>query len=568
MLLPACILKTEKTASFQGQCVGKGDTVTFGQYPQATETPEPIEWIVLDYDAANDKMLLLSKYVIDGKPYDTKRRQTWDKCSLRNWLNHEFLNAVFSSSEQVSIQTTHLQNPGSWATEGGAETDDKIFLLSPDEAKRYFRKDATRVAKATTYAIHNGPVVNEDSTLDKQICESDANVQCSATWWLRAPGSCGWEGDHSDCAAKIEKNGEIEGGGETLREEKGVRPALWVHAQACARNSEPTAAAVPAAAPAVEPPAPAPAAPAAHLPSAENCDGPDFMGQCAAKGNTVTFGKYPQATETPDPIEWIVLDIDSQNGKMLLLSKYVLDAWYSDNFNYKCESGTWEESPLRSWLNDVFLKEAFNSSEQASIPMISLENPNNPNGTNGGNETNDKVFLLSIAEANRYFQGNADRKVKATSKAIRNYVWVSAALNTVDEDEKMSERCTNAQCEAVWWLRSPGYDDASAAAVRSGGDIDIYGSNICYKTRKQIYENTRIPGIRPALWVNYAVSPDAAEPSNTILPILNRLTLSALGDYSPTSTHHQGWSACKADPNRPLMLQHLMLLGRSYQITI
>ena len=44
----------------------------------------------------------------------------------------------------------------------------------------------------------------------------------------------------------------------------------------------------------------------------------------------MTFGKYPQATETPEPIEWIVLEVapDANNimsGKMLLLSKYVLD---------------------------------------------------------------------------------------------------------------------------------------------------------------------------------------------------------------------------------------------------
>ena len=31
-------------------------------------------------------------------------------------------------------------------------------------------------------------------------------------------------------------------------------------------------------------------------------------------GDTVTFGNYPQATSTPEPIEWTVLAVDSTNG--------------------------------------------------------------------------------------------------------------------------------------------------------------------------------------------------------------------------------------------------------------
>ena len=127
------------------------------------------------------------------------------------------------------------------------------------------------------------------------------------------------------------------------------------------------------------------------------------------------FGQYPQATETPEPLKWIVFDSDSPNDQMLLLSKYVLDAYdnssYSDNPCYSklaYAPKTWEENPLRRWLNDFFLKAAFSSSEQASIPATLLDPPNNPYGTNGGYATNVKVVLLSIAEANRYFPSDAD----------------------------------------------------------------------------------------------------------------------------------------------------------------
>ena len=40
-----------------------------------------------------------------------------------------------------------------------------------------------------------------------------------------------------------------------------------------------------------------------------SCDGALFNSQCVHKGDIVTFGSYPQAAETPEPIEWIVLDI-------------------------------------------------------------------------------------------------------------------------------------------------------------------------------------------------------------------------------------------------------------------
>ena len=76
-------------------------------------------------------------------------------------------------------------------------------------------------------------------------------------------------------------------------------------------------------------PAAANVAPVAVAPTAaktETCDGVLFNSQCVHKGDTATFGKYPQATETPEPIEWLVLDIDTSKGQMLLLSKYVLDA--------------------------------------------------------------------------------------------------------------------------------------------------------------------------------------------------------------------------------------------------
>lgn len=525
MFAPACVPKSggqelvqdtpaeeekPKSAGVQKQSIKIGETVTFGQYPQAIETPEPIEWIVLDIDSSEDKVLLLSKYVLDARPYDTNRTNTWDKCSLRNWLNHEFLDIGFSSSEQDAILTTHIKNPDIFmGPKGGDDTDDKVFLLSPKEVKHYFRNDAEREAKATTYAIHNGPVVNAGYGVASSFhtCKSDANVQCSSVWWLRAPGTSPMtEGSSPYRAARIYIDGNIGSSGGSVRDDKGVRPALWVSASALAKKTP-----KPAAVPAVEPPEPAPAVPVA---ADGKCDGAVFQGLCAVKGSTVTFGQTSQATDAREPIEWIVLDIDSANGKMLLLSKYVLDVQkYNDSHdnsvNYHCAviPITWEECTLRSWLNHEFLNSVFSSSEQTSILTTHLENSDNPYGASGGNATDDKVFLLSIAEVNQYFRNDAERKAKATMRVIRSdQAWVKGYLNNA---QSMVDTCANAQCEAKWWLRSPGYNGFSAANVRVDGDVDIYGKNVCIS---DMFYYTYI-GVRPAIWVNYAAAPEAAAPA-------------------------------------------------------
>ena len=97
-------LTTEGTGSIK-----VGDIVTFGRYPQTAEGTDqtPIEWIVLDYDEKENKALLLSKYGLDVKPYNTEWTGiTWEKCTLRTWLNGEFLNKAFSAGEQSAILMT------------------------------------------------------------------------------------------------------------------------------------------------------------------------------------------------------------------------------------------------------------------------------------------------------------------------------------------------------------------------------------------------------------------------------------------------------------------------------
>jgi len=119
-----------------------GDIIKFGTYEQdgnKSNGKEAIEWQVLD--KKDGKLFVVSKYALDYQPfnkvYDTI---PWEKCSLRSWLNNTFINTAFTSAEKNKIQTTKVVNEDNpyWGSDGGKDTQDKVFLLSISEAAKYF----------------------------------------------------------------------------------------------------------------------------------------------------------------------------------------------------------------------------------------------------------------------------------------------------------------------------------------------------------------------------------------------------------------------------------------------
>ena len=188
-----------------------GSIVEFGRYEQndKDDGPEPIEWIVLD--VRDGMSLLVSRYLLDRQPYHSAREDiTWENCSLRTWLNTDFLAAAFSAEEQEAIPETMVDNSDTqgetkWQTTGGGDTADRIFLLSYAEAWRYFETDEARRCRLTVYAEADAPA------------EKDLNV----FWWLRSPGS------GQRYALNVSLDGTRHSDGVTS--ERGfIRPALWV----------------------------------------------------------------------------------------------------------------------------------------------------------------------------------------------------------------------------------------------------------------------------------------------------------------------------------------------------
>jgi hypothetical protein len=129
--------------------------------------------------------------------------------------------------------------------------------------------------------------------------------------------------------------------------------------------------------------------------------GPD--GKCRIK-----IGSYPAGS----PIVWLVLENNGSN--LLLISEYGLDAKAFDDMSYTYEktgkfgdsSNEWHNSTLRQWLNDEFLNTAFTPEEQSAILVTDVRNDSSQCygwTTSGGKDTQDRIFLLSYAEAFKFF---------------------------------------------------------------------------------------------------------------------------------------------------------------------
>lgn len=198
------------------------------------------------------------------------------------------------------------------------------------------------------------------------------------------------------------------------------------------------------------------------------------------KGDTVKFGFYEQDNNTSDgkeEIEWIVLNVEG--SKALVISKYALTC---QQYNTSYTGVTWENCTLRKWLNDSFLNTAFTAKHQERISSVSVSADKNPNySTNPGNATTDKVFLLSITEAEKYFMTDESRRCAPTAYAKVRGAFTSDSYKTA-----------SGEATCCWWLRSPGSIQDCAAHVYRDGSVGCYGSSVYYDD----------DCVRPALWIN------------------------------------------------------------------
>lgn len=196
----------------------------------------------------------------------------------------------------------------------------------------------------------------------------------------------------------------------------------------------------------------------------------------AKVGDYVSFGAYEQDNNTSngkEVIEWLVLEV--KDHKALVISKYALDYMKYEPTAKKYLSVTWETCTLREWLNNDFVDAAFSDYERAAIPTVIVSaDRNSEYNTRPGNATKDQVFLLSLAEANEFFESDSARQCVATRYAI---------ANAVRENEKGEIY--------RWYLRSPGSESHWSTYVAHDGQINNFGIPAFYREY-----------VRPALWID------------------------------------------------------------------
>ena len=229
-------------------------------------------------------------------------------------------------------------------------------------------------------------------------------------------------------------------------------------------------------------------------------------------GDMITFGSYEQdndLTNGKEPITWRVLDYDSQKRIALVLSEKALD---TRAFNEDNSSGcTYDRSTIRSWMNGYdkaqndlkkdfttnnFIDTAFTPEEQDRIAKTLVVPDKNPKADENpeynyvtGYMTEDKIFLLSITEVNKYLTTSSDKQADTTRYAVKKGARV---VSSVSHNDTENGTCNDPHCWALWWLRTNGQYTTYKTYVYNS-TISVNGNFLAISHMS----------VRPALWVKY-----------------------------------------------------------------
>ena len=197
-----------------------GDEILFGTFDMQDTSfgKDRVVWVVID--KKDGCVLLVSKYVMASKEYHNSYQEiTWSECNLRTLLNVDFYDMAFNKYEKEHIVPTTIETADNaeYGTAGGLTTEDKIFILSAEEAEMYFETSAQRCLTAAPY-LEDGEV-NADAMNGINASERDNN----SWWWLRNMGETGKQ------AVIVTSEGIISYEGRHITTGSGgVRPAMWV----------------------------------------------------------------------------------------------------------------------------------------------------------------------------------------------------------------------------------------------------------------------------------------------------------------------------------------------------
>jgi len=207
-----------------------GCIITFGGY----------KWRVLDVQG--DKALIITEDIVESRHYnDVPANITWETCTLREYLNTEFLDKLDSSR---ITEATNVNPDNKWfGTSGGNDTVDKVFLLSIGEVVKYFGDSGALELTPRPLlqrilirlGLKGGSIYEDTSMIDDQFglareaTNHDPGVENEHerhVWYMRSIGC------EEGFVTYVSKGGVIWASG--IRAGAGcfapggVRPALWL----------------------------------------------------------------------------------------------------------------------------------------------------------------------------------------------------------------------------------------------------------------------------------------------------------------------------------------------------
>ena len=201
-----------------------GNLVEFGTYEQDNDpatTDEAIVWRVIHREGT--KRLLISEKVLDACAFDKDiSGDKWATSDLRAFLNGDFISAAFSAEEQAMLATTVnvTEDNAKYVVDSGADSTDKVFVLSKAEAEKYLiaRNHGWEKAEATIYSQNRdsiGTIYDHGVTVDPDYG--------TAGWWLRNAGENDVYAMYMFYYGAVSERGTI-----ARNTYVGVRPSVWV----------------------------------------------------------------------------------------------------------------------------------------------------------------------------------------------------------------------------------------------------------------------------------------------------------------------------------------------------
>ena len=181
--------------------------------------------------------------------------------------------------------------------------------------------------------------------------------------------------------------------------------------------------------------------------------------------DTIQMGTYTSGSGDEKSITWLILYQDEK--EKLLISQ---DAFQVSCFSGEGGKNSWEESPIRLWLNDEFWKSSFQDDERKFIERKEI--------ATGSQTSTDNIFLLSSEELQHYLPKLNGRKC--------DFIVGLGELET-DSVPNVSG----------WWLRnSPESSDTEVFLVNRNG---VLSRDDCVNSN----------AVRPAMWISADYDPVA-----------------------------------------------------------